>query len=89
MNAKQRDRTFQDGIGGHYVLQAIHRSPESKNTQLVFRTLQPAPLIFIDIVSFVKGGLVRFIGMRKLRVKESLSKITGGLEAHIEAVEAH
>ena len=34
----------------------------------------------------VKSGLVRFGGMPKLRVKKSLSKITGTLEALVEAV---
>jgi hypothetical protein len=89
MNVTQRDQTFQDGIGRGYVLQAIHGNPESKNMKSVFRTLQPAPLIFIDIVCFAESGLVRFIGMRKLGVKKCLSKITGGLEAQVQAVEDH
>ena len=86
MNAAHHERTFQDGIGRGCVLQAVHPSPESKNMLSVFRTLEPAPHIFIDIVCFVKGGFVRFIGMPKLRVQESLSKITAALEAYVEAV---
>ena len=89
MNTTLRDQTFQDGIGRGCVLQTIHASSESKNIQFVFWTLEPAPLIFIEIVCFVKGGLVRFIGMPKFRVEESLSKITAALEAYVEAVEAH
>jgi hypothetical protein len=57
--------------------------------QSVLWTLHPAPNIFIDIICFVKGGLVRFIGMPKLRVKKSLSKITRALEAYAETVKAH
>ena len=89
MSATQRDRTFQDGIGRGCVLQTIHGSPESNEIQSVFWTLEPAPQIFTDVVCFVKGGLVRFIGMPKLRVQKSLSKITRALESHVEAVEAH
>ena len=89
MNAAQDDQTFEDGLGGVCVLQALHGCPESSETQSVVWTLEPAPHIFIDIVCFVKGGLVRFVGMPKFRVKKSLSKITRTLEALIEAVEAH
>ena len=89
MNAAQDDQTFEDGLGGVCVLQALHGCPESSETQSVVWTLEPAPHIFIDIVCFVKGGLVRFVGMPKFRVKKSLSKITRTLEALIEAVKAH
>ena len=89
MNATKRNRTFKDGIGRGSIRQAIHGSSESNKMQFIFWPLNPAPGIFLDIVCFVKGGLGWFIGMRKLRVKKSLSKITGGLEAHVEAVEAH
>jgi hypothetical protein len=89
MNAAQRDRTFQDGIGRECVLRAIHCSPKLNEIRSVFWTLQPAPLIFIDIVCFVKGSFVRFIGMPKLSIEKSLSKITGALEAYVETVEAH
>ena len=86
MNATHRERTFQDGIGRGCVLQAVHASPESNEIQSVVWTLEPAPHIFIDIVCFVKGTLVRFIGMRKLGVKKCFSKITAALEAYVEAV---
>jgi hypothetical protein len=89
MSVPKRDRTLQDGIGGGCVLQAIHDSPESNEMQSVFWTLEPAPHIFIDIVCFVKGGLIRFTGMSKFRVKKSLSKITGALEPYVETVEEH
>jgi hypothetical protein len=86
MNATHRDRTFQDGIGRGCILEAIHGSPKSNEMQSVFWTLHPAPHIFLDIVCLVKSGLVRFIGTPKFRVKKSLSKITGALEAYVEAV---
>ena len=85
----QRDPTFQDGIGRGCILRPIHGSPESNEIQSVFWTLKPAPRDFLDIVCFVERGLVRFVGMRKLRVKKSLSKITGGLKSYVDAVKAH
>ena len=63
--------------------------PESNKIQSVVWTLEPAPQIFIDVVCFVKSGFVRFIGMPKLRVQKSLSKITRALKSYVEAVEAH
>ena len=65
----QRDRTFQDDIGRECILRAIHGGPESNEMQSVFWKLEPAPYIFLDIVGFVKGGLVRFAGMPKFRVQ--------------------
>jgi hypothetical protein len=58
MKAAPRDQTFQDGIGGRCVFQAIHGRPESGKTQFVVWKLEPAPHIFLDIACFVKGGLV-------------------------------
>jgi hypothetical protein len=57
--------------------------------QFVFWTLEPAKHVFLAVVCFVKGGLGRFVGMPKFRVKESLRKITGALEALVEAVKTH
>jgi hypothetical protein len=49
--------------------------------------LEPAPHNFFGIVSSVKSGLVRLIGMSKLRVKKNLSKVTGALKAFVPAIE--
>jgi hypothetical protein len=40
-------------------------------------------------VSSVKSGLVRFVGMSKLRVQKNLSKVTGALEAYVTAIDMH
>jgi hypothetical protein len=49
--------------------------------QPVVWMLEPAPHRFFGIVSSVKSGLVRLVGMSKLRVKKNLRKLTGALEA--------
>jgi hypothetical protein len=36
------------------------------------------------MVSFIESSLVHFAGMPELRVKNSLSQITGGLEALVK-----
>ena len=49
--------------------------------------LEPVPHDFFGIVSFVKGGLVRLVGMFKVRVKKNLRKVTGALRAFVTAIE--
>ena len=49
--------------------------------------LEPVPHDFFGIVSFVKGGLVRLVGMFKVRVKKDLRKVTGALKAFVTAIE--
>jgi len=39
------------------------------------------PYIFVSIVCFVKGSLVRIAAMSNLRIKEGLGQNTGSLEA--------
>ena len=51
--------------------------------------LVPAPHNLFGIVSSVEGGLVRLVGMSKIRVKKNLRKVTGALEALVAAVEMH
>jgi hypothetical protein len=87
--AAQCDRTFQDGIGRGCVLHATHGGSKSSEPQPVVWTLEPVPHIFLNIVCLVEGGLGRFVGMPEFGVKKSLSKITGSLEALVEAIEAH
>ena len=89
MNAVQRDQTFQDGICRRCVLQAIHGRPESNEFRSVVWMLEPAPDVFFGIVSSVKSGLVRLVGMTKLRVKKNLRKVTGALERFVDAIEMH
>lgn len=85
-------QTFHDGISGGCVLQAFH-GDKSSETQFVVWKLEPAPHVFLYIVRFVKGSIVRFLGMPKFGVKKSLGqglgKITGALETLIKVVEAH
>jgi len=89
MNVRQRHKTFKNGIGRGCVLYASHACPELSETQAVVWTLEPGPHIFLDIMCFVKGALVRFVSMPKFRVKKGLGKVTGALEALVEAVEAY
>ena len=51
--------------------------------------LEPAPHSFFGIVSSGKSGLVRLVGMSKLRVKKNLRKVTGALEGLVVAVDMH
>ena len=74
---------------GCHVVHAAHASPESGKTQSVLWSFVPGPQFFLDIVCFVKSGLVRFVGMSELRVEKSLSQITGAFETLVEAIEAH
>src|SRR6266852_4264397 len=89
MNAAQSDQTFQDGICRRCVLQAIHGRPESNEIRPVVWMLEPAPDVFFGIVRSVKSGLVRLVGMSKLRVKKNLRKVTGALERFVHAIEMH
>ena len=89
MNTAQHDQTFQDGICIRCVLQAIHGRPESNEMRSVVWMFEPVPDNFFGIVSSVKSGLVRLVGMSKLRVKKSLSKVTGALEAYVTAIDMH
>jgi hypothetical protein len=89
MNAAQRDQTFQDGICRTCVLHAIHGRPESNVMRSVVWVLEPIPQNFFGIVSSVESGLVRLVGMSKLRVKKSLSKVTGALEAFVATIDMH
>jgi hypothetical protein len=57
MEAAPHDQTFQDGIGGRCVFQAIHGRPESGKTQFVVWKLEPVPHIFLDIVCLLKAVL--------------------------------
>ena len=85
-------QTFHDGISGGCVLQAFH-GVKSSETQFVVWKLEPAPHVFLYIVRFVKGSIVRLLGMPKFAVEKSLGqglgKITGALETLIKNVEAH
>jgi hypothetical protein len=85
----QQDRTCEDGVRGCHVHHAAYASPESGTTQFVVWSFEPGPHIFLGIVYFVKSGLVRFVGMSKLRVEKCLSQITGALETLVEAIETH
>jgi hypothetical protein len=89
MNAAQRDQTFQDGICRRCFFDAIHGRPESNEMRSVVWMLKPVPHNFFGTVSSVKSGLVRLVGMSKLRVKKNLSKVTGALEAFVGAIEMH
>jgi hypothetical protein len=89
MYVRQRHRTFKNGIGRGHVLYAVHACPESSETQSVVWMLEPGPHIFLDIMCFVKGGLVQFVSMPSFGVKKGVCKVTGALEALIEPVEAH
>src|ERR1700755_750771 len=89
MNAARRDQTFQDGICRRCVFDAIHGCPESNEMRSVVWMLEPVPQNFFGIVSSVKSGLVRLVGMSKLRVKKNLSKDTGALEGLVGATEMH
>jgi hypothetical protein len=51
--------------------------------------LEPIPHSFFGIVSSVKSGLVRLVGMSKLRVKKNFRKVTGALEGLIVAIDMH
>jgi hypothetical protein len=51
--------------------------------------LEPVPHNVFGIVSSVESGLVRLVGMSKLRVKKSLSKVTGALEAFVATIGMH
>lgn len=89
MNAAQRDQTFQDGIRRTCVLHAIHGCPESNLMRSVVWMFEPAPQSFFGIVSSVKRGLIRLVGMSKLRVKKNLRKVTGALESFVAAIDIH
>ncbi len=57
--------------------------------RFVVWVLEPAPHNFFGIVSPVKSGLVRLVGISKLRVKKNFSEMTGALEAFVAAIEIH
>ena len=87
MNAAQDIQTFQDGICRKYVPHTVHGRPESNEMRSVVWMFEPAPHNFFGIVSLVKSGVVRPVGMTKLWVKENVRKVTGALEAFVGAIE--
>jgi hypothetical protein len=89
MNAALCDQTFQDGICRRCVLQAIHGRPKSNEMRSVVWMLEPALDNFFGVVSSVKSGLVRLVGMPKFRVKKNLRKVTGALEGLVAAIDMH
>ena len=89
MNTAQRDQTFQDGIFRNHILQTIHGRPESNEVRFVVWMLKPAPHNIFGIVSSVKGGPVRLVGMSKIGVKKKLRKVTGTLEGFVTAIGMH
>jgi hypothetical protein len=92
MDIRQRHRTFKNGTGRGYVLQGVHACPDLSDlseTRSVVWTLEPGPHIFLDIVCFVKSGLVQFVSMSEFRVKKSVCKVTAALETLVEPVEAY
>jgi len=64
-----RWRTFEDGVGGGHVPQAIHGGSESSKSYSVVWTLEKVPKISLDIECFVESGPVWFIGMSEFGVK--------------------
>jgi len=81
------EQTFENGLNRSHVLQAIHGSPESGKTQFIAWSLEPGPYFFLDVVCFVKGSLVWFVRMSKLRVEKGLGQIAGTLETLIETID--
>jgi hypothetical protein len=84
-----QSRTFENGVGGGHVPQAVHGGSESSKSYSVVRTLKQIPKISLDAECFVQSGLVWFVGMSEFRVKKGLGQITGALEDIVEAIEKH